>query len=163
MSKDFIQNFQKMKLYGEWTFKIYDAKTGELKRQYKTKNILPTIGRSAIAAQLAGQETNDLKATYIAYGTGTDSATNGDTILKTEVYRKAVSSGTYSNNIAYIAGFLTAAEDADTYKEFAIFGDGIATTATGSPDTGILFSRVLQTITKTGIDVLVIEWAITIS
>ena len=146
---------------GVWKFTIRDARTGEIKSEKVTKNIIPTIGRTAMACQLANQQTYDMGAKYIAIGTGTTGADNADTTLETEVYRKAVSSDNYSNNVAYIAGFFTAAEDNGNYKEFGIFGDGIATQASGTVDTGILYSRVLEAINKSALETLTVEWSIT--
>jgi hypothetical protein len=146
---------------GVWKFTIRDAKTGKIKREKITKNIIPTIGRTAIACQLANQQTYEMGAKYIAIGTGTTPAANGDTTLETEVYRKAVSSDAYANNVAYIAGFFTADEDNGNYKEFGIFGDGIATESSGSVDTGILYSRVLESIDKSALETLTVEWSIT--
>ena len=145
---------------GVWTFEIRDAKTNKLKRRWEKNNIIPTIGRSALACQISGQATYEAEATYIAIGTGTGEPVNADTTLGTETYRKAMSSGNYASTSAYISGFFTAAEVTGDFKEFGIFGDGIATQATGDPDVGILYSRVLENISKDATETLTISWTI---
>jgi hypothetical protein len=121
-------------------------------------NLIPTVGRSVLAQRLANTTTYTGIINKVALGTGTTPAANGDTTLGTETYRNNAASLTYSNNIAYITGFFTAAETNGTYAEVGLFIDG-----TASANTGQLFSRALASITKSSIQTLTIDWIITIS
>lgn len=150
-------------LVGTWTITIRDAKTGRVKRVYRHKNIIPTVGRALIANNLAiSSADDDPFLNYTALGTGDTAPANGDTQLVTETFRKLTASGTNSNNIAYITAFYTAAEVTGTFKEAALFANG-----TASADSGILFSRVLLNptsgITKSGTETLTIDYTLTIS
>ena len=155
------QQNQSVQAVGVWTFEIRDSKTKKLKKREVVKNIVPTVARTAMARQLAGNNSTEMQGTYVALGTGTTTPTNGDTTLETETYRKALSSGINSNNIASLTGFFTAAEVSGTFREAAIFGDGADSTASGSADTGIMYSRVAINITKSATETLTITWQLT--
>ena len=47
-------------LKGRWTFEIHDAKTGKLKRVIKKDNLIPTVGKTAHAAQMVGGNSTDI-------------------------------------------------------------------------------------------------------
>lgn len=152
-----------VKMYGVWTITIRDAKDGYIKRQYKIKNLIPTVGRAVIANNLtASSPTYSPRINYTALGTGTASPANSDTTLATEVYRKATASATNSANVAYVTAFYTAVETTGTYKEAGLFIG-----ATGTANSGALFSRVLLNapsgITKSGTETLTIDYTLTIS
>lgn len=121
-------------------------------------NLLPTVGRSAIAQRLANTTTYTNIVNKVALGSGTTAPANADTTLATEVYRNNAASLTYSSNIAYITGFFTAAETSGTYGEAGLFIDGTATANTGQ-----LLSRALISVTKTATQTLTVDWQITIS
>lgn len=139
---------------------IRDAKTGRIKRVKKYHNLIPTVGRTAIANYLTDSTPSPatLRINYVALGSGTNAPANGDTTLQTEVYRNAVASQTNSNNIAYITGFYNATETTGTYREAGLFIAG-----TGAADSGTLFSRVAINITKAATESLTLDWTITIS
>jgi hypothetical protein len=146
-------------LKGVYTFTIRDAKTGEIKRTYKYKNIIPTSGRSAIINRLCNvSPTYTLLANYVALGSGTNTPANTDTTLQTEVYRNLVASRDEDNNIGYITGFFSATETDGTYREAGLFIDG-----TASADTGLLFSRVAINITKSATESLTLDYSIEIT
>ena len=88
-----------------------------LKRQILLKNLLPTVGRAVIARILSGDFTYSGEINYCALGTDDTASSNSDTELGTEVYRKLVSTSTYSSNEASISTFYTATETTGTYKE----------------------------------------------
>jgi hypothetical protein len=147
------------KLYGELLCTVRDEKTGKIKRQYRYKNLIPTVGRTMIADNLTNSSPdNTPRVTHVALGDDATAVANGDTTLTNEVYRNAVASETNSSNIAYFTGFFSATEDDDTYNEAGLFSDG-----TGSADTGILLSHVNISITKSLTESLTIDWTITIS
>jgi hypothetical protein len=150
---------QKIRMVGEYTFTIRDAITGEIKRVYKYKNIIPTVGRTMIANNLtASSPTNTPLANYIALGSNVAAPANGDTTLGTETYRNTVASRTNANNIAYVTGFFSATETTGTYREAGIFCNG-----TASANTGVLLSHVAINITKSSSETLTVDWTLTIS
>lgn len=124
------------------------------------KNLIPTVGRSAIANWLtqASPSPASMRLNYTALGTGTTAPANGDTQLQTETYRKTIASATNSNNIAYCTAFYTAVECSGTYKEAGVFMN-----ATGTANSGTIFSHVAIDITKTTSNTLTIDYTITIS
>lgn len=124
------------------------------------KNLIPTVGRSAIANWLtqASPSPASIRLNYTALGTGATAPANGDTQLQTETYRKAIASATNSNNVAYCTAFYTAPETSGTYTEAGIFMN-----ATGTANSGTIFSRVAISITKTTSNTLTIDYTITIS
>ena len=144
---------------GIWRFTIRDEKTGKVKRVYEYKNLIPTVGRTAIANHLsdATPDIPNLRVNYSALGTNTTAPANGDTQLGTETFRKAIASETNSNNVAYFTAFYTAAEVSGTFREAALFIN-----ATATANSGTLFSRVAINITKSLTETLTIDYTVTI-
>lgn len=126
--------------------------------RYEVCNLVPTVGRSVLAARLAGTLTYSGTVNKVALGSGSTAPANGDTQLTTESYRNTILSATYASNIAYLTGFFTAAETNGTYAEVGLFIDG-----TGTVNTGQLFSHALASITKSAIQTLTIDWVVTFS
>lgn len=151
---------ESLKIKGHWRFILRDAKTGEIIKVLEYANLIPTVGRTAIANHLtASSPTLDsLRINYTALGSGTNAPANGDTTLQTETIRKTTASGTNSNNVAYVTAFYTADEANGTHREAGLFIEGTATV-----DSGTLFSRVAINITKTSTQTLTIDTTITIS
>lgn len=148
-----------LKLYGVYTFTIRDAVTNKIKRVYKYKNIIPTVGRTMLANNLTDTAPdNDPRINYTALGTGITAPDNADTKLQTEVFRKLVASQTNTANVGYVTAFYTAPETSGTYKEAGVFCN-----ATAAADSGVLFSRVAIDITKSVSESLTIDYTITIS
>lgn len=148
-----------LKIRGHLRCTIRDAKTGKVKRVYEYDNILPTVGRQMLADNLTnGSPDNTPRITHVALGSDATAVANGDTILGTETYRNTVASQTNAGHIAYFTGFFDATETTGTYNEAGLFADG-----TGSADTGILFSHVNISITKSAVETLTIDWTVTIS
>ena len=148
-----------IKIIGTIVATIRDGKTGKIKRVYKKKfNLIVTVGRSVLAQRLANVTTYSGVINYGALGTSQTPPANSDTQLGAEVYRKTVASATYSNNIAYISFFYTAAETSGNYKEFGTFIDGSAT-----PNSGKLFTHVAVDWTKTTSETLTVDVTYTIS
>lgn len=125
-------------------------------REFVIENITTTVGRSVLAQRLAGTTTYSGTVNYTALGNDNTAPAVGDATLGNETYRKALSSGTYSNNIAYIETFFTAAEVNGTFEEYGNFIDG-----TGSADTGQLFNRFTSTVTKSSTETLNVQSIIT--
>lgn len=128
------------------------------------ENITTTVGREAIAIALTANAASlaEIEVNETALGTGATAVAVGDTTLDTEVYRKAIASRTYTNNIAYMTAFYTATETSGTYYEHGLFING-----TGAADSGVLLSRVLLNapsgITKSLTETLTIDYTVTIA
>jgi len=139
----------------------YRYLVGILHKYFKTQefvveNITTTVGRSVLAQRLGGDVTYTGTVDYTALGDDNTGEVVGDATLGNEVYRKALSSGTDASNIAYLETFFTAAEDADTYEEYGMYIDGAA-----GADTGQLFNRFTQTITKSNVETLNVQSVVT--
>lgn len=139
---------------------IRDAKSGRVKRSKMFHNIIPTVGRAAIANNMTSVSPSPagILPNYCAVGTGTNAPANGDTTLQTETARSVIASRTNSSNIAYITGFFGATDVSGTLREAAIVILG-----TASANTGTLLSRVAINITKALTETLTLDWTITIS
>lgn len=129
-----------------------------LVQQVTVKNVTTTVGRSALAARLSGTTTYTGIINYGALGTNATAAVVGNTQLGTEVYRKALSSGTFASNIAYLENFYTSSEVSGTFQEYGFFIDG-----TGTANSGRLFNHFNQTITKSVTESLNVQSIITLS
>ena len=148
------------KLIGEWKFTIRDAKTGAIKRVQTYKNLIPTSGRNNVAKALAGDLSAIAEAeiNFTSLGTDATAPTNGDTTLGTETFRKAVASSTSSANQLFVTAFYTAVEVTGTFSEAGLHIDG-----TGAVDSGVLFSRVIISVTKSATETLTIDYTVTIT
>lgn len=126
------------------------------------ENIVPTVGRTAIAQVLTGNisDFTNIRMNYVALGSGITAPNNADTTLDTEVFRKDFASRSFNNNVAYFTAFYTAADVSGTFYEHGIFIGG-----TAAADSGVLLSRVLLNaptgIAKSASETLTIEHQIT--
>ena len=125
-------------------------------REHFVENITTTVGRTVLARRLSGNTTYTGIVNYTALGTGTNPVAIGDTQLQTETYRKALSSGTYANNIAYLETFFTMTETSGTFQEYGNEIDG-----TGTVNTGQLFNHFLQAVTKSITETLNVQSTVT--
>ncbi len=158
--KKFKQDEAVLKILVNVRAVIRDAESEKVLRVHLFHNIVPTVGRAAIAMHLSNvtPSPSTLMANYSAVGTGTDAPDNADTTLQTETARTVVASRTNSSNVAYITGFFGATDVSGTLREAALFIAG-----TASADTGTLLSRVAINITKAVTETLTLDWTITIS
>lgn len=149
-----------IKMFGVYLFTIRDAVTNVIIRRSMAFNLIPTVGRAAIANHLTDPSPSptSLRINFTALGSGSTAPANGDTTLETETFRKAVASQTNLNNVAFATAFYTASEAVGTHNEAGLFIG-----ATITPDSGTLFSRVAITITKTNTETLTIDYTITIT
>lgn len=129
-----------------------------LTEQFYVENVTVTVGRAVFAQRLGGDNTYTGNVDYGALGTNNTAPAIGNTTLGTETYRKALSSGTDSNNIAYLENFYTAAEVNGTFEEYGFFIDGAA-----GADTGQLFNRFIQTVVKSNTESLNVQSTVTIN
>lgn len=85
---------------------------------------------------------NNPKLLYVAVGSGTNTPTNGDTILQTEVFRKVITAYTNGSTGIIIVTLYLAQTDAvgKDIEEIGIFGGNSASAALNS---GVLVARAL--------------------
>jgi len=146
---------------GIWKAVIRKESTGEIVSSNEYVNLIPTIGRTAMAAQIFDNTTVNAKITYLAVGSGTTTPANTDTTLETETVRRIVQS---KNNVGIVgssATLFSAGEATGTHREFGAFGNGITSTASASTDTGILYSRSAANETVAADETLTLTYRIT--
>lgn len=133
---------------------------GAIKSIQEYDNLIPTVGRSLMAEALSGglSVIEDIEINFTSLGTGSTPPANGDTILETETFRKAVASATFDANQLFITAFYTAPEVSGTFSEAGVHIKG-----TGSVDTGTLFSRVAIDVTKSPSETLTIDYTTTLT
>lgn len=127
-----------------------------LKKQFVVENITTTEGRNVFARLLSGDNTYSGNVSHTALGSSNTAPAITDVQLGTEVYRKALSSGTYSSNISYLETFYTATETSGTYEEYGNFIAG-----TGTVNSGQIFNRFTQTIAKSVTETLNVQSQVT--
>jgi len=164
-----ILDMLKVKPRDEWDMRQFHAELQSLLRAYHRAaavgeacyaNLVPTVGRSVLAQRLAGTTTYSGTVSHVAIGSNNTTPTNGDTQLGTEVYRQAVSSATYANEIAYLSCFIAQGTATGTHLEGGLFIDG-----SGSANTGQMFSHVIfsPSIVKGALNSLTLDVSLTMS
>ena len=126
---------------------------GEVKEERKVENLITTVGKNSIAAQLLAAPGVE-KPTHMAVGTGTTAAAAGDTALQTELDRNALTSKTRSTNVVTMVCDWAAGDGTGAITEAGILNASSA---------GDLYSRVVfSVINKAAGDTLSITWTYTI-
>lgn len=124
----------------KWRLTARHTKTGEVIVKEGTNRIV-TLGLAFISNHLIDTSAvYDVGLTYCAIGTNNTAPTAGDAALGTEVSRKAITSRTILGVESTFSTFFTAAESTYNIKEGGLFG---GSGASGTPDSGILFSHWL--------------------
>lgn len=158
-----MKAIQNIGMVWEWNFTVKDIVTG-MERYYHEYNLIPTVAKTAFAAQMAGDNTTDIGDNlYIALGSNTTAPAAWDTQLWTETVRKAQSSTTFSWAVVYVTAFFAAWEATGTHREFGLFWNGNTTTASATANSGILFSHVSANITVSATETLTATFQITFS
>lgn len=134
-----------------------------LEKKFKTQeiiieNITTNDGRTVLAQRLGGDQTFSGIINFTALGSDNTAPALGNTQLGNEVFRKALSSGTNSNNICYLETFFTANEAVGQHEEMGMFIDGNA-----AANSGKLFNRFISSINKSNIETLNVQSIITFS
>jgi len=139
---------------------IHDAETMKVIKTIKDHNLITTAGKNLIR-DLMGIVSGVTGINYFAIGTDNTSPSVADTTLGTEVFRNTFTDVVYSSAKVTFKYFLSSTEaNGNTLVEAGLFGDD----ATGSVDTGTLFSHVTYTdIVKTSAIAVTYSWDITIS
>lgn len=136
-----------MKAIGEYHFEGFD-KNGVKVIDRTFHNILTqeffTRVFKFLNQEISAPEVDALNLTHMATGTGTATPTKADTALGAEVFRKAISSKTYSANKFTCKLSLDTSESNFTITEIGTFAK-----ATDTAGSGTLISRALVNIPKT--------------
>lgn len=124
---------------------------GALKQRLELHNLIPTVGKEAIAKILKEGST---RPTHMAIGTGTEAAANGDTKLKTELDRNALKETTASGKVFTAIAEWAAGDGTGAITEAGLFS---------ASSEGTLFARsVFSVVNKGAEDTLTITWKITV-
>lgn len=155
-----MNNCDWLKIVWKWKFQIKDTITWK-EREIEQYNLIPSVWKEAFAAQMSGDNTTNIGDNlYIAVWDDATAPAIGDTTLWNETARKAVWSTSFSAWTASIAVFFAAWEATWTHREFGLFGDWNTTTASGTVDTGILFSHVAVNVSVSATETLTITFSI---
>lgn len=133
MSKD------KITITGEVHIVLKDAK-GNVKKEVKLTNLVTTVGKDEMAKLLASGS-GFARPTHIAVGTDNTAPNVADTVLGTEILRKAIATtGFLDNKVTYTVSFLpgeaTALLEEAGLFDAAAAGDMWARFLTGSFNKG---------------------------
>lgn len=129
-----------------------------LVREATVHNITTTVGRKVLAERLAGITTNTGVVNYAALGTSPTTPSISDIKLGSESYRKAFTGGTVLDNVSYLETYYASTEVSGNFEEFGFFIDGSA-----SADSGKLWNRFTESISKTTLESLNQQSIITFS
>jgi len=126
--------------------------SGNIKVQTTVPNLIVTNGKTVIASRLVG--TSSAIMSHMAIGSGSTTASVGQTALVAETARVALVSGTNSANVVtYAATFLPA-------TDMSITEAAVLNAASGGT---MLCRTVFAAINKLAGDTLSINWQITIN
>lgn len=106
----------------------------------KRHNLVPSVLRNELASLIAGNTVMPtFMANYMALGTDSTPAVDGNTALGAETLRALFTDRSSSGNVAALDAFFSSGQvGGNTYSEAGIFVDGSA-----GADTGYLLSRVI--------------------
>ena len=142
-----MQKNDSIKLKGSFRFEGFDE-NGKKVFDKSYNNIIVQSAYTAIFKMLKG-ETHSLTLSHMATGTGTTAALRADTALEMELFRKAITSQSYTNLRYTCKLSLAASESVATIREIGVFADTV------------LFSRCNVNIVKTNAIQLLITYTIT--
>jgi hypothetical protein len=139
---------EKSKRFGEWEIKVKNIDTGITKIE-RVKNRLMDVALDEFMKPLYYAATLDFRIKIMAVGTSTTAVQNVDTQLGNEVFRCIPSVDPYSFGTGQVSTeFVLFSGDANvTIEEIGVFCGMFATV--GSPNSGILLSRILWHHVKT--------------
>lgn len=136
-----------------------NIQTGEVE-VLEYDNLFVTAGKVSIAKRMSGVDTNSMgQVTYMAVGTTNTAANIADTTLVTEIFRKQISTRSYSTTSAAFRTFFNTDEANGVLTEVGLFGDDASSTA----DSGTLYARRVISRTKTSSETLTIDWTLTVT
>ena len=138
-----------------------DPVTGQEIARRENRNLIVTVGKQLIGDMLIDVAGYDTGITYCAIGTGSAAPAVGNTTLATEAgTRQTITTKSRSGNVISLRTFFAAANCSINIAESGLFGHS---TATGTANTGVLFSRSLVAYNNSGggADITIL-WTITI-
>jgi hypothetical protein len=154
---------QNMKIIGYVKAILRDGKSGKIKKIVKGKNLIVTVGMTAILRRMGNDAlvANEGMITYGAVGDGAVNPALIDTVMENELDRKLVAVTSVTGTTLTIETFFAEAEAIGTLTKFALFGED----ATGVADSGTLFEYIKfsASITKTASDTLSVTSTITLA
>ena len=106
-------------------------------------NIICTAMYSNILKMLSGETLGEVSVSYFAFGTGTTVVTENDTVLGTEVFRKAITSKSWNGK-----QFVAICQLSTTEANYSITEVGLFAGGTIAVDSGSLLSHAIKTIEK---------------
>jgi hypothetical protein len=143
-----------IKMRGELDIVVRDAQ-GNIKQELHVPNLVVTAGKTYIASRMVGTSSSIMS--HMAIGTGTSTPAVGNTGLTTEAGRKALSTGTSSNNqVTYTATF-DAGLGTGAITEAGIFNSGTAGQGT------MLCRTTFPVVNKAAGDSIAVTWVVTVS
>jgi hypothetical protein len=110
-------------------------------------NLITTAGKGLVADMLIDVSGYDTGLTYQLLGTGDTAPAITDTQLTTEAVRKAVTSKSRLGAVVTLSTFFAAGECTLDLAEAGVAGHS---TASATPDSGVLFSHYLAAFDNTG-------------
>jgi hypothetical protein len=134
-----LQQREGFSWHGQWRLTARHIKTGEI-IVINGENLIVSSGKALAGDMLIDAVGYDTGLTYQAIGTDNTPPVVGDTVLGTEVGRKAITSKTRLLNVLTYSTFFTAGESTFAIEEAGVFGHS---TASAAPDSGVLFSHWL--------------------
>ena len=158
---------------GLWIVRTFDYLTGALVGEYKSKNLVTTIGKQLVARFLGGKVVSDGKPgldgiQYVEVGIGSPVTPGiGDTQLVTPLDRTSVAASTLSGTTVTISGFFGRQQANGVITEGGLFGTGLVGAtwkiATSTINTGLLFNHANLSITKTDQLTMTVQTIITVT
>ena len=130
-------------LKGHWTIDIRE--NGRLIKRIEQDNQLTNAYRDSVLNQLKGNAFTSLNILYLALGTGSTPAQSGDTQLGTEIYRSVPTQKSIVGNYMQTIWVIPTDVANVHLREIGVF----AGSATSSPNSGTMLSRVNIDIDKT--------------
>lgn len=105
---------------------------------HRVRNVVSRLGRDTLRDALQG--TGNPEITWVALGSGADAASDEDTLLQTEEFRKLVTSQSPLGIGQLLTTMYVAEGEAN---DFIIREIGWFSEATSTPDSGVLMARVV--------------------
>jgi hypothetical protein len=125
---------------------------GQIKEERDIKNVITTAGKTFLATWLATASQAAPWMNYIGIGTGTTAVAASDTILETELIRKAATI-TSSLNVWQSQVVFNAGEGTGSITESGVLSTAVAGT--------LMSHQTFAVVNKGALDSLQITWAIT--
>lgn len=133
--------------YASWWHRFsLEEKARKARLVVEEHNLVTSAGRTQLLTFAGASGTTAAFAKQYAVGTGAiATVTAADTLLATELFRAAPASSTVVGTTVTITTNFTTGQANGTYTNAGIFGN----TATGTANSGTLYTHILYSFTKT--------------